>query len=43
MAKADKHPSPSMLKDPSPSENQDANLKGQEIIKFIEAHVLFFL
>lgn len=35
MAKADKHPSPSMLKDPSPSENQDANLKGQEIIKFI--------
>ena len=35
MAKADKHPSPSMLKDPSPSENQDVNLKGQEIIKFI--------
>ena len=35
MAKADKHPISSMLKDPFPSENQDANLKGQEIIKFI--------
>ena len=35
MAKTDKPPSSSILKGHSLSENQDANLKGQEIIKFI--------
>ena len=33
--KADKPIALSKLKDPSPSENKDVNLKGQEIIKFI--------